>query len=222
MANPPVTLPGTYDMIVEYQNASTPTVTWRNTYTFQSSVLPTLTTPIVAAIGSFAFNLVHSDVNYIGWKVYNWARGRQPYPLGSPVLVDSFSSPGNAGTEFPSLHVPYTPAGGEVALRVDHEPATAGRPGRNFLRGLLGSGDLSAISGGRWNLVTPLANINANYQAVLNATGLSSFFGPGSGNAALVIVRYSPKTGIIHGVSLVNGFTPLGVTTVKLSRKGRK
>lgn len=219
---PPVTLPGAYDHISTFQNIANPTEKWRATMTFAAPAVPGPSTPIVQAIEGFMSTVVHSDAQIIQHSVYNWARGRQPYPLGTPIFTITGAVPGVAGAEWTALASPYIPAGGEVVLRIDHEPVGGGRPGRNFFRALLGKSDVSSTSGGKWILVPTVLALQVNLATILTATSLATFLNGGVGGARLIIVRYSPKTNIVHGETDVSTLQVVGVTTNKLSRKNRR
>jgi hypothetical protein len=215
----PVTLADTYDLIVEYANIADPSITWRNGYTFHSDTVPVFGVNITTALGTFARTLCHDDAQIIAYSLYNWARGRQPYPTGEAIWIVAAAASGTALTHWnPPIDSDYIPNNGTVCLRIDHQ-ATPGKPGRTFVRALLGEGDVSAVSGGRPVLSAGAADWDTQLQAVLTATGLSTYMGAGASGQHLCVVRYSPKTGIVHGSSPTTAFHAIGATTSKKSRR---
>ena len=221
----PVTLANAYDAIVTYQNIGDPAVRWRNTYTFHSDTVPIPGAGIVGAIGTFAVGMVHSDVELVELSVYNWSRGRLPYPSGSPLFSTISANPGLADSHWPHLTTPYTANAGEVSLRSDHQPQTAGKPGRSFFRALLGAGDITAISGGRWSLKSPVstAGLQSDMEALLTVSTLKTYMSAGApGGQELVVVRFSKKLNAVFGSTLVTDFVVLGVTTNKNRRTSRR
>lgn len=219
---PPVTLPNAYDMIVSYENTADPSIKWRQTYTFQSEEPPSIGAGIVEALATYSICLVRSDSNATGIALYNWARGRQPYPTGDAIETDSLAVPGEAGAHWPHLASEYVPVGGEQVLRIDHEPGVGSKPGRSFVRGLLGTGDISALTGGGIELVPLVADLQTDLGNIIIASGLTPYFGGGTGGQNLCIVRYSPKTNVVHGAVSVTSFHVIGATTNKRSRKSSR
>jgi hypothetical protein len=217
-----ITFPDYYDFIVTYQNNSNPKIKWRNTYTFYSATTPVLGAGIVAALATYTVGLIHSDASAVLFDVYNWARGRQPYPLGSPIISYPAADAGTADTYWSHLVTPYVPAAGLICLRVDKPCDTAGKPGRNFLRGLLGEGDTDAVSGGPPLLTTTVANLQANLGSVIAAAGLAVYFNAGTGGQHLAQIRFGGKPAAVQGVSEINGFSVIEATANKLSRKNKK
>jgi len=221
----PVTLANHYDCIATYQNNVDPSIRWRNTYTFHSDAVPVPNAGILAAIGTFAVGMVHSDVSLVELAVYNWSRGRQPYPTGSPLFIENAPAVGTADTEWPHLTSPYLPPGGEVTLRCDHTPQTSGKPGRSFFRALLGESDISSFSGGKWTLKPPvtLANLQGDLNALLLASSLRTYMSAGApGGQSLVIVRFSKKLDVVFGSTLVTNFSLFGPTTNKNRRTSKR
>lgn len=218
----PVTLPNVYDLIVTKANHGDPSIRWRNTMTFFSLSVPTPTTPIVAAILGWNNGSTWPDTDLVEVSCYNWSRGRLPYPTGTAIFTETLSLPGTANTVWTHLGSPYDPVGGEVCLRIDHIPEAPGRDGRTFLRGLLGSLDIAAISGGRWILTSTVANLQANLNSLNSLTALDAHFSSGLSSDKLVIVRYSPKTETVHGSDEVAALSVVGVTTNKRSRANRR
>lgn len=220
---PVVTEPGYYDQIITYQNHLNPAIKWRNTYTFSSVVSPPVNgAGIVQAISAFAVGLVHSDTDLVETAVYNWARGRQPYPLGSPLFVDVGAVPGTADTNWPHLATPYDPPVGSLVLRIDHQPNVGGKPGRNFYRALLGDEDIDSVSGGPPALVPTVANLQADLNALLTASGLHNYFDAGLGNQFLALVRFSKKTFTVNGTTSIHSFNVIDATENKRSRKNKR
>jgi hypothetical protein len=220
-AHAPVTLANTYTLIVEMFNTANPQLKWRNSFDFQSTGVPTIAgSPLCQSIKTFMGAMVNADTTIGKFALYNWAKGTQPYPTGLPIDVFYWNVPGAApATWATALFTPYSPVGGEIALRMDHEPVTPGKPGRTFFRGLLGEGDIKALTGGQWVLTVLIAILQAILDNLLAATHVNTFFGAGSGGEKLVIVRYSPKTGVVHGASSVSSWRLMGATTNKRTRK---
>lgn len=217
-----VTLPGAYDMIVKFGNIADPQLQWRSTYTFLSDTTPVLDVGIVLAIRNFAQMTIHSDSHMTGYDVYNWARGRQPYPLGSPVIATTGSLVGTADTSWTPLVGTYLPNGGEVCMRMDHITTGQGKPGRSFLRGLLGEHDVISVTGGKWTLVAGQAPWQTALAANVTSSGLGAYMLPTATSKVLCVVRYSAKLGVVHGSSGINQFQIIGVTTNKQTRKNKK
>lgn len=218
----PVTLPGAYDIIFGVHNFDDPAIKWRQTFTFQSTISPVIGEGIVEALATFSNACVRSDSVNDSIAIYNWARGRQPYPTGDAVAVDTLSVAGSAASHWPHLNSTYDPAPGEVCLRIDHAPSVGSKPGRSFLRGLLGEADITSLTGGAVLLVPTVTNLQADLNTLLSTSGLSAYFGSGTGGQRLCIVRYSPKTNVVHGAVDVNGFNVIGATTNKRQRRNRR
>lgn len=216
------TLPGVYDAIVTKQNISDPAIKWRNTWTFKSVNTPAQGDPFFTDLLLLEGGLIWPDSELVELSVYNWARGRQPYPLGQPIFTTTLASPGYADTGWTHLQHPRTPTSGIVCLRLDHNPISGGKPGRTFSRAILGAGDVTAISGGRFTLVPTVPNVDADWQAVIGHAAFAQYFSPGAGGYELVIVRYTRKTDTVHGFTGVLSIRVIGATTNKLSRKGRR
>lgn len=222
MAAPPVTLPGVYEMIVEFSNVADPTIRWRNTFAFASTPTPAPGDAITSAIYNFCKGMIHDDAQISKFSVYNWARGPQPYPTGSPLFTGTVADLGTAATIWGSALGPtYTPPGGEVVARIDHLPVSGSKPGRNFFRGLFGTENVAALSAGRWFLLIAIAVLQTILDNLLSSahSNLVAFQGAGSGGQRLVVVRYSPKTGVVHGTSNIASMKLIGVTTNKRTRK---
>jgi hypothetical protein len=218
----PVDFPDYYDLIVTYQNDDNPAVKWRNTYTFYSATTPVLGVGIVGALATYAVGLIHSDASAVLFDVYNWTRGRQPYPTGSPIISYAASDSGTADTYWTHLHTPYVPQSGETVLRIDHEPEGPGKPGRSFLRGLLGEADVSAVSGGPPILTVTTANLQTDLDALFAAAGMTAYLGAGSGGQHLALVRYSRLHNEVLGSSGVDDFHVIEATSNKLRRKNAR
>lgn len=220
-----VTLPNVYDLIVSVENSANSMMKWRNTFTFYSGGSPAPGVGIIAAIGGFMEAMVRSDSTIVEFSCYNWARGRQPYPLGQPIFTITTAIQGTADSNWTSLTSPYSPVGGEVVMRVDHQPEAGGKPGRNFFRGLFGERDLSSITGGNWATVPSAGAIQTNLETILTASGLKNFFGPftpGPGTQVLAVVRYSKKLGTVFGYVPITDFRFVAVSTSKRTRKSRR
>ena len=218
----PVTLPGTYSLIMEYANNANPEDTWRNVFDFNYPTVPAIGSDLPFALASLATSCIRSDCSLIKRSLYNWAKGRQPYPLGEPLQVDTTVIAGAAAVPWTALDATYEPAGGEIALRADHEPFVGGKPGRTFFRGLLGKLDIQAVTGGNWALVPSLSSLQTNFNAILAGTTLNSYLGEPPSGKFLVVVRYSPKTNIVHGFSPLNTINLIGVTTCRRTHKNKK
>lgn len=218
----PVTFPDYYDMIVTYQNDTNPEIKWRNTATFYSSTTPVLGAGIVGALATFFVGYIHSDASAVLFDVYNWSRGRQPYPNGSPIISYAASDSGTADAIWTHLHTPYVPTSGETVLRIDHEPSSAGKPGRNFLRGLLGAADTDAVSGGPPLLTVLPANLQLDLNGLLSGSHLSEYFGAGTGGQHLALVRYSRLHNMVLGTSEVAEYKVIEATSNKLRRRNAR
>lgn len=216
-----VTFPGAYDVIFEYHNVTDPTIFWRTTWTIVDNAPPTWPGGILGALQAYVTAMVHSDVLVDKLSVYNWARGRLPYPLGTPLFIQPLSLIGQADGNWPALSTPYTPAGGEVCLRVD-KIASGGKNGRNFHRALLGEDDISALSGGRISTVASVAVLQTQHDTIVTNAGLHSFMLPAATTTGLIVMRFSEKTGVVHGYSMLSSMSVIGATTNKLNRKNRK
>jgi hypothetical protein len=220
----PVTLPGVYTMLVEYANTSDPSKTWRNTYDFFQSSLPQIGDSFANAMRQWAISMIHADAHLAKVAVYNWAKGRQPYPTGQPIWSESLTTAGTAEVAwvYPGGYVP-APVGGEVVLRVDREHAGGARPGRLFLRTLLQEADLqSAGSGEKWTitLVSPITQAHLN--SIVAGAGLTGFLNQTPPGTGLCVVQYSPKTNVVHGFIPQTSFTLIGASTNKQTRKNKK
>jgi hypothetical protein len=217
-----ITFPDYYDFITEYTNLLDGTIKFRNTWTFFSGTTPVLGEGIVAALANYAVGLVHEDCAATKFSVYNWARGRQTYPLGEPVFTFDTSDTGTAGTNWPHLDSDYLPAGGEVCLRIDHDPTTGNKPGRNFQRGLLGKNDITSLSGGKITLVPSVADLQTDLNAWLTSSGMSPYVGAGTGGQHLAIVRYGGSPKAVQGSSTLFQVQVVDATTNKQTRKNKK
>lgn len=218
----PVTLANAYEAVVEYALISDPTITWRNTYSYHSNTTPVEGAGLPAALATFVGGFAWPDTNLVKLTHYNWARGRQPYPSGEPIFVDPVNAACVANTIFTSLATPHHPTGAEVVFRMDHFATSGGRPGRTFIRSLLGMGDVTAVSGGKWTLVPSLASLQAEMSSALAGSGLGAYFDAGSGGQWLSIVRYSPKTNVVHGDVQIAEWSLVGPTTNRSARKNKK
>lgn len=215
------TFPNGYDLIVTYQNQTDPTIQWRNTFTFISNTVPVFGAGIVGALGGFAQTLCHPDSSVVEYKCYNWARGRQPYPLGLPLFVHTLNIPGTAPSHWTALSASYVPTGGEVVLRIDHVPTALGRPGRTFVRGLLGENDISALSGGRIFLTGSLATFQADLNTIVSSSGLGAFLVPTATTQVLAVIQYTKKTDTVHGYAGIGSLVVIDATNNKRSRKNK-
>lgn len=218
----PVVLSNVYDIVVTFENLADPTITWRNTFTVFSPDTPVHDTTIALAISGFCKAMIWPDSAVVKVACYSWGRGSHPYPSGSALWENVGSVEGTADSNWPHLNATHHPAGGEVALRVDHATAAIGRPGRSFFRTLLGKDDITALSGGKWTTVPTIVNLQTDLLGVLAASTLGSYFGGGSGGQYLTIVRYSPKTNTVHGNVPVSSFQVIGATTSKRFRSNKR
>lgn len=223
MANPPVTLPGIYTAIAEYFVTSDPKIKWRNSYDFAASAPPDAGTPVVAAIASFARAMIFSDCTLGTVKIYNWARGTQPYPTGLPIAESNLNNAGDADTQwvFGGLQ---TAAGNDVCLRIDKPHVGVGRPGRFFFRNFIPDSNLEAVRGDQWSLVpsTPITPVHLDN--VLTASGMANYLhgAPFTDGSAMVTVQYSHKTNTVHGFNYDTDWVLVGATTNKPTRKSKK
>jgi hypothetical protein len=216
------TATGVYDAIFEFTNNAAPLDKWRTTLTYIQTIVPSPTDAFIIAIEGVWKAFVHPDVTLSTITVYNWSRGALIYPAGSPIFTKTTNVVGTADTNWPHLAPLYSPNGGEVCLRMDHEPTTGGKPGRSFLRALLGEDDVSAQSGGRWILNPTLANLQSDLNGILTGGGLMPYFGAGLGGTIIGIQRFSKKHSVVGPFVPCTGFTLIGVTTNKLTRKNKK
>lgn len=220
----PQTLPGVYTFIVEYQNIAQPSVQWRNTYDFFQSSLPQVGDSIANALRQWAQSMIHADARMFKASVYNWAKGRLPYPQGQPIWSESLNVTGTAETawSYPSGYVPL-PVGGEVVLRVDREHFGGARPGRLFLRTLLQEADLqSPGSGQKWTLTTVSPITQAHLNSIVTGSGLNNFLNQTAPGTGLCVVQYSPHTQTVHGFLPMTSFLLVGPSTNKQTRKNKK
>lgn len=217
-----VTLSGVYTAIVEFFNNTDDTINWRNVYDFVASSPPVSGNAFVAALAAFGRGLIWPDSTLKSVKVFNWAKGTHPYPDGEPLFEDVFDYTGTAGDHWSHLHSTYEPNGGEVCLRLDLEPSTGGKPGRKFCRGLLGQLDVTSLSGGKWLFAESRDNLQTDLGGLAVAAGLNVYLGSGSGGIHMCVVRYSPKTNIVHGSVPVGAIVVQKPTTNKQTRKNRK
>jgi len=218
-----VTQPGTYDLIVTMQNNLNTAIKWRNTYTFTAPAVPSAVSPIVTGLTRYTQAMCPVNATVVSAACYNWARGRQPYPLGQPVFTEVLNQAGTtAGDWGYTIQAGSYYMAGEVAMRIDHIPALGGRPGRNFFRSMIMDVQLNALVGGSWTLEQPTPFTQTQLQNIIVMAGLVPFFAPGAAVEKLVIVRFSPKTGVVHGSSQVESFGLVGVTTTKINRKNKK
>jgi len=219
MPVPPVTLGGVYSAIVKIQNLANPQVQWRNSWDFISPAAPTPGTNIIAAILDFQQQCIHSDAQIVDISAYHWARGRQPYPQGMAIFTEPVQLVGTADAGWGFSSGEYVPLGGEVVARIDHTPNVGNKPGRTFLRGLIGKNEVSALSGGRYSMVSGSPVTNTKLQQVLTNSTLAGYIGTQTAGQQLCIVRYSRKTGTVTGNVSVSGFVLMGVSTNRQTRK---
>lgn len=217
-----VTFPGYYDFIATFQNDTDPSLKWRNTWTFYSPTTPVLGAGIVGALALFATTLCHADASVVLFDVYNWSRGRQTYPDGSPIISYPAADGGVADTYWTHLHTPYVPVGSETVLRIDHPSVSPGKPGRNFIRALMGEDDVSAVSGGPPISNVAISDLQADLASALGFSHLNNYFHAGTGGQYLANVRYSKKTTTVLGASEIDGFSVIEVTTNKRTRKNKR
>lgn len=218
-----VTAPGVYDLVIEYQSNADPTITWSNTYTFTSTAIPTVASPIVQALAKFGYGMSWNDSTCINVKCYNWSRGTHPYPAGNPLFEVPQNTPCIGQNYWNVNHWPLRqPSGDEIVMRIDHAPSGGGKVGHNFFRNIFDRNDLSAGTVTKWVLIATIAALQAILNTLLGDSGLNAFFGNGSGGQALVIARYSHKLNLFQGTTPVTGFIMKGVTTNRKHRKNKK
>jgi hypothetical protein len=219
----PVTLPGVYTAIIEVANTNDPSKTWRNTYDFFQSSLPQPTDPIANGLRQWQVSHTHTDAHLSKMAVYNWSKGRQPYPLGQPIWSQSLTTVGDAATAW-GYPLPYTvlAVGGEVVLRVDREHPGGFRPGRLFLRALINEGDVSVVgSGEKWGLTLSSPLTQAHLNSIV-AGSIGSFLNQTPPSTGLCVVQYSPKTNVVHGFIPQSSFLLIGASTNKQTRKNKR
>jgi hypothetical protein len=217
-----VTLPGTYELIVEKFNTTDPTKTWRNTWTITATTVPAETGNIVGAIQAFEIACCWNDSTVGTFKLYNWARGRQPYPDGEPLWERVLDTAGGAHTAWGYLdELPLPAAGGEVVVRVDRL-TSGGKPGRLFFRSIPRDIDITAVSGGRWTVDTGRPITDASLQSIVTGSAINEFFGGGSSGQQLTVVRYSKKTNTVNGIAPVTSMHFIDVTTNRQTRKNKR
>lgn len=218
----PVTLANVYEMIFTMQNVATGKQ-WRNSYTFYSPATPVSGDNAADHLYRMQIAMVRLDSQIVKQACYNWARGTQPYPLGMPVWEATLANPGTADADWSTVLDPaYEAVGGEVVVRVDHEPLTGNKPGRSFFRGLVGKNDVASTTVGRWLLIALIAALQAVLDAITSGSHVNDMFAGGSSSQKLVVVRYSPKTNTVHGYTLVTGLKLIGASTNKLTRKNKR
>jgi hypothetical protein len=212
-----------YTLVIENSLISDPAQKWRNTFDFSNATVPHPLDGVVTSLTALSNTFIHSDSQTDKVTCYNWAKGRQPYPNGTPIFERLFGTPGSADTAWtPPLSTGYEPQGGEVVFRVDHAPVGGGRPGRSFFRAFLGSEDIQSTSGGKWFLSASLSSFQTKLDSIITSTGLAPYLGGGLAGTAVVVVRYSPKTNIVHGAVNVEELNAIGVSTNKQTRKNKK
>jgi len=221
-----VTFPDHYTVIEEYTNVIDSTNKHRNTFDFYATVPPTSSDALITALGELAPHLAMATFNYTRVAVYNWSRGVNPYPSGSPIFEESASIACDAETawDFAGSSLGATPTGKEICLRVDREPGSPGRNGRLFLRGLLSVESIQSPGSGDWIFTTDGADVfnQTKLDSLLTSTGVADYFGAGTGGMHLCMVRYGPKHGGIVSEASLNGFTLIGPTTSKSTRKSHR
>ena len=220
MAVIPITLPGYYDIVWHMSNTANPNDQWRNTFTFKYPSVPPVGADLLAALGGLVQACTREDSQIDGYDVYNWSRGRQPYPAGLPVTSFRGVAAGTAHANWPHLNTAYVAAGGEIALRMDHDTMTPSKPGRTFFRGLLGAADIHAVTGGKWTLVPTVADLQADLNAIMTATGLGAFIDNITPAKQLVVVRWSKvHAPLVASAAEINSLNIIGVTTNRQTRK---
>lgn len=218
----PVTLANVYEMIFTMENTATGKQ-WRNSYSFYSPSTPVSGDNAADHLYRMQIAMVRSDSKIVKQACYAWARGTQPYPLGMPIWEATLAAVGTADAAWLGLVDPtYEPTGGEVCLRMDHEPLAGNKPGRTFFRGFLGKLDISATTVGKWVLIALIGAFQAVLDTILASSNVNDLFASGASPQKLVVVRYSPKTNTVHGYTAVTAFTLIGATTNKVNRKSKK
>jgi hypothetical protein len=218
----PVFLTDAYEMIISYQNTSDPTLKWRNTWEIFSTSAPLPTDPLVSNLILLGLAFADASVTLETISCYAWARGTVPYPEGSALWVKTVGSACTAGSDWGTVRASYIAGDKSLCLRIDKEPFGSGRPGRNFIRGLIGTSDVSAIAGGRWQLDHTPASWNTALAVILTDANIPQYFSGGASSIKLIIVRYSAKTNTVHGYAEVTGLNIIGATTAKGNRKSAR
>jgi len=220
----PVTLLNVWTLIYEYQNIADPTNTWRNTFDFfDGTAVPTATDHIVTSLNAFTNSMLHASDQSVKVSCYAWAKGRQPYPSGEPIFTFTQAVPGVAAAIwYPPMTGSFSPTGKEVVARIDHEPTLGGKPGRSFLRRFFGILDIAGSAEGDWIIPGGAPGYDSVLQGVITSTGLNEHLNGGTSNVKLAVVRYSPKTNVVHGYSNINSLKFIGVTTNRATRKNKK
>lgn len=218
-----LTFPNAYEYIVTFENNVTPGISWRNTVSFHSPTVPVESDGIIAALNQFFTDCVHTDVNVVQAAVYNWTRGGpSPYPSGLPLFVVPINAVGNADAAWG-----YTGSelgvGGEVCMRLKKTNTGGLKPGRLFMRGILREADTGAPSGGKWTLKSGTPITPTQEQLVVQNSGLINYLGKHSLYPQyLQDIAYSKKHGTVGPAFTVYDIVLDGVTTNKISRKGKK
>lgn len=215
----PVYLPNVYSIIVQYANTDNVDLRWRNTYDIFAAAAPAPGDAVVDAIGAMALAMAHDDTTLESITCYNWARGTVPYPTGTALWVKTIGVVCTAEADWGSVISGYVPGDKSLCLRIDHQPSTSGKPGRNFIRGLLGTNDVSSVTGGKWILGHPASEWETALLVILVDANIPQYFSGGSSAIKFVTVRYSPKTNTVHGYTVEAGWTVIGATTAKGNRK---
>jgi len=218
----PVFLANVYELIFNYQNTSDTTLKWRTTHEIFSSSAPLPTDAIVTDLTLLAEAMADTDTTLETVACYAWARGTVPYPEGSALWIKTLGVPCTASSDWGTTRVTYVPGDKSLCLRIDKETVTSGRPGRNFIRALLGTGDVSSISGGKWQLVKSRTLWQEAFEVILADANVEQYFSAGSSAIKLVVVRYSPKTNTVHGYSEIGSMQIINATTAKGNRKSAR
>ena len=220
----PLTYPGVYTIVCEMENTANTAIKWRNTYDFVAAVTPTDSNPIMDNVMHFQDSMTDPDSTFVEMRVYNWAKGAQPYPDGLPLFVRTVNAPGDAvaawgrGSATPA-------AGGEVCLNIARRASGPVKPGRFFFRSTIRDADIESISGGRWTFTTGGAALFT--QTALNTivadSGLAAnLLGGVDPTNKLVLVPYSKLHGTHGTFEVVSSIVLIGVTTNKQTRKNKK
>lgn len=220
----PVTLANVYTAIAEYSVIANPTIKWRNSYDFHSAIAPTGSADIVAAIASFAPGMIFSENQLDKIKVYNWAKGTQPYPDGLPILEIDYGTAGVAHTAW-VMTDETDQAGNEVCLRVDKDHSGIGRPGRFFFRNLLPMSQLGALDGQGWHLVGGSPFTQAHFETWLTTSGVVNYLAghiDPTTQQGFATVQYSSKAHVVHGYNYDSNWVMIGPTTNKATRKSKR
>lgn len=220
----PITLANVYTAIVEYSVVGNPSIKWRNSYDFHSTVAPTGSADIVAALAAYAPGWIFSNSQMDSIKVYNWSKGTQPYPSGLPILEIAYGTPGHASTVW-TLSDTYNPLGNEVCVRVDKEHAGIGRPGRFFFRNMIPDGQVQASQGGKWAFTVGTHITQSAHTAFITSSGVVNYLAghvDPTTQQAFVTVQYSSKAHVVHGYNYDSNWVIIGPTTNKPTRKSKR